>query len=157
MRKITDKIYMDYQDLYVELIGERVILVNGTFDIIHAGHIRLLNYAKSLKGKLVVLTNTDSSIKKLKGPNRPINKLEDRLYTLASLQCVDYVCPFKEKRVNKYLIGLQPKIWVKGSDYNGNINKSELRTAIHEDIDIVLYDSELNCSSTEILNKLKET
>ena len=151
------KIYRDIDDVVSEIGLMCVVLVNGTFDTLHSGHIRLLNYAASLGDILVVLTNTDASIRKLKGPNRPIYPLKDRMYMLASLQCVDYVVPFKEKRVTKYLKILQPDIWVKGSDYIGCINPIELKVANELDIDISLYDSKINCSSTEVLNKLKET
>jgi len=98
------------------------IFVNGTFDIIHRGHIELLNYARSLGDYLIVAIDTDERVKKLKGMKRPINKLEDRLFHLGNLKSVDEVVSFN---TDEELVDLIKKcdIMVKGSDYK---NKSVL-------------------------------
>jgi D-beta-D-heptose 7-phosphate kinase/D-beta-D-heptose 1-phosphate adenosyltransferase len=92
------------------------IFVNGTFDIIHRGHIELLNYARSLGDYLIVAIDTDERVKKLKGMKRPINKLEDRLFHLSNLKSVDEVVSFN---TDEELVDLIKKcdIMVKGSDY----------------------------------------
>jgi rfaE bifunctional protein nucleotidyltransferase chain/domain len=98
------------------------IFVNGTFDIVHRGHIELLNYAKSLGDYLIVAIDSDERVKKLKGMKRPINKLEDRLFHLVNLKSVDEVASFN---TDEELVDLIKKcdIMVKGSDYK---NKSVL-------------------------------
>jgi rfaE bifunctional protein nucleotidyltransferase chain/domain len=92
------------------------IFVNGTFDIVHRGHIELLNYAKSLGDYLIVAIDSDERVKKLKGMKRPINKLEDRLFHLVNLKSVDEVASFN---TDEELIDIVQKcdIIVKGDDY----------------------------------------
>jgi D-beta-D-heptose 7-phosphate kinase/D-beta-D-heptose 1-phosphate adenosyltransferase len=94
------------------------VFVNGTFDILHPGHIQLLNYAKSLGDRLIVAIDSDSRIKKLKGSNRPINPEQDRWFMLTNLKAVNEVVIFDSDDVLINLIGLCD-IMVKGSDYRG--------------------------------------
>jgi rfaE bifunctional protein nucleotidyltransferase chain/domain len=96
----------------------KTIFVNGTFDIVHRGHIELLNYAKSLGDYLIVVIDSDERVKKLKGEKRPINNLEDRLFLLKNLKSVDEVVSFN---TDEELVDLIKKcdIMVKGSDYKG--------------------------------------
>jgi rfaE bifunctional protein nucleotidyltransferase chain/domain len=96
------------------------VIVNGTFDIIHAGHVEMLNYAKSLGMYLIVCIDTDRRVKELKGPDRPINNQQDRYTVLKSLRAVDDVWFFdsKEELIEKIKI-YNPDIMVKGSDYKG--------------------------------------
>ena len=96
------------------------IVVNGTFDILHRGHIELLEHARSLGEHLLVLIDTDSRVTELKGSTRPINNQSDRAYMLQSLQCVDAVWTFNsEEELENILEMYQPDIMVKGSDYQG--------------------------------------
>lgn len=96
------------------------IFVNGTFDILHLGHIRLLNYAKSLGDILIVAIDTDRRVKELKGEARPINTQGDRLYLLQNLKSVDNVCLFdSESELERIIQSFKPDIMVKGSDYRG--------------------------------------
>jgi D-beta-D-heptose 7-phosphate kinase/D-beta-D-heptose 1-phosphate adenosyltransferase len=97
--------------------GERVVFTNGCFDILHAGHCRLLEQAKSLGTKLIVGLNDDASIRRLKGPNRPVNSLDDRANVLASLASVDAVIPFIEDTPLNLICALRPQVLVKGGDY----------------------------------------
>ncbi len=97
--------------------GKRIITTNGCFDLLHRGHVEFLTKAKALGDVLVVGVNTDDSIKRLKGPSRPINRLEDRLAVLDALRPVDIVHPFSELLPNAFLEAVKPHIHVKGGDY----------------------------------------
>ena len=93
------------------------IIVNGTFDILHRGHIEMLQYAGNL-GSLLVCIDTDRRVQDLKGPDRPINNQEDRKFMLESLQCVDWVKTFdSEQELIDIIKEYNPDIMVKGSDY----------------------------------------
>ncbi len=97
--------------------GKKIVFTNGCFDILHVGHVRYLQEARALGDLLVVGVNTDASVRRLKGPTRPINPEEERAELLAALACVDYVSLFDEQ-TPEVLIGLiQPHIHVKGGDY----------------------------------------
>ena len=95
----------------------KVIFTNGCFDIIHRGHIELLEYCKSIGGKLIVGLNSDSSVKRLKGKKRPINSEKDRKYLLESLRFVDEVIIFNEDTPLELIKKISPDIIVKGGDY----------------------------------------
>jgi len=95
-----------------------VVGTNGCFDILHIGHIRSLQKAKSLGDILVVGINSDSSVKKLKGEERPINKENDRAEVLAALGCVDYISIFNELTAENFLQKFKPNIYVKGAEYS---------------------------------------
>jgi D-beta-D-heptose 7-phosphate kinase/D-beta-D-heptose 1-phosphate adenosyltransferase len=97
--------------------GERVVMTNGCFDVLHAGHVSYLEEAKSLGDRLIVAVNDDASVKRLKGASRPINTLEDRLLVLAGLAAVDWVVPFSEDTPASLIAGVLPDILVKGGDY----------------------------------------
>lgn len=96
------------------------IIVNGTFDILHRGHIELLEYAKGLGEFLLVCIDTDRRVKELKGENRPINNQADRAFMLQGLKCVDAVWTFdSEEDLERICEMYEPNIMVKGSDYEG--------------------------------------
>jgi D-beta-D-heptose 7-phosphate kinase/D-beta-D-heptose 1-phosphate adenosyltransferase len=96
----------------------RRIVVNGTFDILHRGHIELLNYAKSLGDYLLVLIDSDERVKELKGPERPINTVADRKFMLLNLKAVDYVMSFNSaEHLEEMLEIYHADVMVKGSDY----------------------------------------
>lgn len=97
--------------------GEKVVATNGCFDILHPGHVRYLQQAKTLGDRLVVLVNSDDSVKRLKGPERPVNNLEHRMEMLAALECVDWVAAFEEDTPKEVIDLLLPDILVKGGDY----------------------------------------
>ncbi len=94
-----------------------IVFTNGCFDIIHLGHVRYLEKAKQQGDLLVVGVNADSSIRKLKGPGRPLMPERDRAEILAALACVDWVVLFKEDTPHRLLRALKPDILVKGGDY----------------------------------------
>ncbi len=97
--------------------GERVIMTNGCFDILHAGHVAYLEEAKSLGDRLIVAVNDDASVRRLKGDSRPINVLEDRLLVLAGLAAVDWVIPFSGDTPASLIAEVLPDVLVKGGDY----------------------------------------
>ena len=96
----------------------RLVCTNGCFDILHVGHVRYLQSAKELGDYLLIGVNSDSSVKKLKGTNRPINSQENRAEILNALNCVDYTFIFNEITANNFLKHAKPDIYVKGGDYN---------------------------------------
>lgn len=100
--------------------AETIVFTNGCFDILHKGHIYLLNAAKSFGTKLVVGLNTDASVKILKGNTRPIKDEETRALILASLSFVDFVILFAEETPEKLIETIHPKVLVKGGDYKIN-------------------------------------
>jgi D-beta-D-heptose 7-phosphate kinase/D-beta-D-heptose 1-phosphate adenosyltransferase len=97
--------------------GEKIVFTNGCFDLLHPGHIHLVHQASALGNRLVIGLNADSSVKRLKGSNRPILPEEDRAVLLAALSCVDLVVIFEEDTPLALLEALRPDILVKGADY----------------------------------------
>lgn len=97
--------------------GERIVATNGCFDILHPGHVDYLRRARELGDRLIVLVNSDASVRRLKGPERPINALPHRMAMLAALECVDWVIPFEEDTPRDLIGIVLPDILVKGGDY----------------------------------------
>jgi rfaE bifunctional protein nucleotidyltransferase chain/domain len=97
--------------------GERIVLTNGCFDILHAGHVRYLSAARALGDALVVGLNSDEGVRRLKGEGRPVNRLLDRAEVLAGLSCVDHVVPFDDQTACELVRFLRPDIYAKGGDY----------------------------------------
>lgn len=97
--------------------GKRLVTTNGCFDLLHWGHIQYLNEAKALGDLLLVGLNSDASVKRLKGPTRPLNPELVRARQIASLECVDYVVLFEEDTPEAFLEMVKPDIHVKGGDY----------------------------------------
>lgn len=97
--------------------GEKIVLTNGCFDILHPGHIRYLQQAKELGDRLVVLVNSDESVKRLKGPERPVHDLQYRMEMLAALECVDWVLSFAGDTPQPEIDQLLPDVLAKGGDY----------------------------------------
>ncbi len=98
--------------------GKRVVFTNGVFDLLHAGHVSILERARALGDALIVGVNSDASVRRLgKGPERPLNPVKDRLRVLAGLACVDAVTSFVEDTPERLLSALKPDILVKGADY----------------------------------------
>ena len=97
--------------------NERVVMTNGCFDVLHAGHVAYLEEAKGLGDRLIVAVNDDDSVRRLKGESRPVNALEDRLLVLAGLASVDWVVPFSEDTPANLISAILPDVLVKGGDY----------------------------------------
>jgi rfaE bifunctional protein nucleotidyltransferase chain/domain len=100
--------------------GEKIVFTNGVFDLLHAGHVTVLEKARALGDCLVVGLNTDESVRRLKGPKRPVCPLSDRQKVLAGLESVDFVTSFGEDTPQKLIERLKPTILVKGGDYSVN-------------------------------------
>jgi len=98
--------------------GETIVMTNGCFDILHAGHVHYLNEARKLGDRLIVAVNTDASVKRLKGPARPINSTENRMLVLDALSCVDWVVAFDDDTPKSIIDKIVPDKLVKGGDYN---------------------------------------
>lgn len=111
------------EDLLVELVararaaGERVVMTNGCFDILHAGHVTYLQQARALGDRLIVAVNDDDSVRRLKGETRPVNGLAPRMTVLAALAAVDWVVPFSEDTPQRLICRVGPDVLVKGGDY----------------------------------------
>lgn len=99
--------------------NKKVVFTNGCFDILHKGHVSYLNVAKSFGDVLILGLNSDASVKRLKGENRPINSEDDRAYILSALECVDYVVIFDEDTPYELISKIKPHTLVKGADYEG--------------------------------------
>ncbi|HEX5055294.1 MAG TPA: bifunctional D-glycero-beta-D-manno-heptose-7-phosphate kinase/D-glycero-beta-D-manno-heptose 1-phosphate adenylyltransferase HldE, partial [Gammaproteobacteria bacterium] len=97
--------------------GERIVMTNGCFDILHAGHVTYLQQAAKLGDRLVVAVNDDASVKRLKGKDRPVNSLQSRMTVLAALESVDWVVSFSEDTPERLIAKLSPDVLVKGGDY----------------------------------------
>lgn len=102
----------------IKAAGKKIVFTNGCFDLLHAGHVRYLAAARELGDCLIVGLNSDESVRRLKGPERPLNLEEDRAEVLAGLTAVDYIVIFADETAEKLVTEIQPDIYVKGGDYN---------------------------------------
>lgn len=114
----------------LELQGKHLVFTNGCFDLLHIGHVRYLQQARALGDALVVAINSDSSVRTLKGPDRPINSELDRAEVIAALSCVDTVVIFEEPRVTRLIEQIQPHIYAKGGDYTPDTLDPGEKTAL---------------------------
>ena len=136
---------------YLKKSKKKIIFTNGCFDILHLGHVKYLKKAKKLGDILVVGVNSDDSVSRLKGKNRPINSLNDRCCVLASLKSVDYVIPFSEDTPIELIRTIVPDILVKGGDYK---DKEVIGEKIAKEL--VLVDFEEGKSTSNIIIKIQE-
>lgn len=135
-------------------LGKKIIFTNGCFDILHAGHVASLQMAKQLGDYLIVAINTDESIRKLKGSNRPINHLEHRMSVLAGLDVVDWVIPFADDTPERLLRLIQPDFLAKGSDYRlDQVVGADIVRAYGGEVRIM--NPNINISSTAIIDKIE--
>ncbi|OGT36957.1 MAG: bifunctional heptose 7-phosphate kinase/heptose 1-phosphate adenyltransferase [Gammaproteobacteria bacterium RIFCSPHIGHO2_12_FULL_37_14] len=135
-------------------LGKKIIFTNGCFDILHAGHVASLQMAKQLGDYLIVAVNTDESIRKLKGANRPINHLEHRMSVLAGLDVVDWVIPFADSTPERLLRLIQPDFLAKGSDYRlDQVVGADIVRAYGGEVRIM--NPNINLSSTTIIDKIE--
>ena len=129
----------------------KVVWTNGCFDLLHAGHVRLLQFAKSLGDKLVVGINSDEMVRRMKGPTRPIYSIDDRALLVSSLKAVDDVIVFtSQDELDHIIFSIKPDILVVGSDYRDR----DVIGASHVE-NVVYFDRVTNMSTTETISKIK--
>lgn len=134
--------------------GKTIVFTNGCFDIIHLGHIYYLSEAKKLGDYLIIGLNTDSSVKKLKGPERPINSEQDRAMVLDALKSVDFVVLFDEDTPLELIREISPNILVKGGDYKADeIVGADFMKQHNGKVMIIPYLQ--GKSTTKIIEKIK--
>jgi rfaE bifunctional protein nucleotidyltransferase chain/domain len=136
--------------------GKTVVFTNGCFDILHRGHVDYLSKARSLGDILIVGVNTDASVRRLKGDNRPIVQEEDRAAVLAALGVVDYVCLFDEDTPYELIRALVPDILVKGADWSvGDIVGKDIVEAAGGTVHTIEFLP--NRSTTNIIQKIVQS
>jgi len=135
--------------------GERVVLANGCFDLLHAGHVRFLEAASLHGDLLVVALNSDASARALKGPGRPVMPLAERAEIVSALRCVDYVTSFDELDLERTLRLLLPDVHAKGTDYD---SESVPEAAVDRElgVEVVICGDEKDHSSSELLERLSQ-
>lgn len=135
--------------------GEKVVFTNGCFDIIHAGHVGYLAEARKLGQRLIVAINDDASVKRLKGPGRPINPVERRMTVLAGLEAVDWVVSYADDTPEALLQMLKPEVLVKGGDYTvDQVVGGEYVLGYGGEVRVLAFLD--NCSTSAIVEKLKQ-
>lgn len=136
--------------------GEKVVATNGCFDILHPGHVRYLQQAKTLGERLVVLVNSDDSVKRLKGPERPVNTLDHRMEMLAALECVDWVVEFEQDTPSEVIAQLLPDILVKGGDYSDITSIAGYDSVLANGGEVKLLSFIEGHSTTSIIQTIKD-
>lgn len=135
--------------------NKKLVVTNGCFDLIHRGHAKYLWDSRNLGDALLLLMNSDESVRALKGPSRPIVGESDRAYVLASLASVDAVVAFNAERCDAEFLALRPDIYVKGGDYSiEKINPQERDALLSAGADIRFIPFIPGFSTTEILEKI---
>lgn len=135
--------------------GQRVVMTNGCFDILHPGHVQYLHQAKALGDLLIVAVNTDDSVKQLKGPTRPVHPLWHRMEVLAGLTCVDWVVSFSEETPQRLIEKLIPNVLVKGGDYQAH-------TVVGGDVvtqhggQVMILPLVPDCATTQSIAKIRQ-
>lgn len=134
--------------------GEKVVMTNGCFDILHAGHVSYLQQARKLGHRLLIAVNDDDSVRRLKGAKRPINTLAHRMSLLAALRCVDWVVSFNEDTPARLIELLSPDILVKGSDYQVS-DIAGAQSVLQRGGEVKLIDLVKGCSTSLMIEKIQ--
>jgi len=147
---LAHKITQEYQKA-----GKKVVFTNGCFDILHAGHVTYLQQARDLGDMLILGLNSDSSVKELKGPSRPVNNQNDRALVLSALKSVDFVVLFSDETPIKLIKEILPDFLVKGGDYTPEtiVGADLVRENGGEVVVIPLVEGK---STTNIIEKMKQ-
>jgi len=134
--------------------GRRVVFTNGCFDILHAGHIRLFHEAKARGDVLIVALNDDASLRRLKGPSRPVFPLAERMEVLSALADIDYVTSFGEDTPQKIIAAVLPDVLVKGGDWTPDtvVGRTEVEAAGGEVVIVPLLKGK---STTRTLDRIR--
>ncbi|UKH17946.1 bifunctional D-glycero-beta-D-manno-heptose-7-phosphate kinase/D-glycero-beta-D-manno-heptose 1-phosphate adenylyltransferase HldE [Actinobacillus pleuropneumoniae] len=134
--------------------GEKIVMTNGCFDILHPGHVSYLENARKLGDRLIVAVNTDESVKRLKGESRPINDLNARMAVLTGLASVDWVVPFAEDTPQRLIGEILPNLLVKGGDYKPEeIAGSQEVWANGGEVKVLNFEN--GCSTTNVIKKIQ--
>ena len=154
MKKIVDEKNLKkiVENLHEE--GKKVISTSGCFDILHAGHVMYLSEAKEKGDVLIVLLNSDISVKKLKGSERPIVPEKERAYVLSGLESVDYVCLFDDDTPCRIIESIRPNSVIKGGDYEGK-HIPEMDTVSVYGGSVEYVHLKEGWSTTNIIEKIK--
>jgi rfaE bifunctional protein kinase chain/domain/rfaE bifunctional protein nucleotidyltransferase chain/domain len=136
--------------------GRRIVLTNGCFDVLHRGHTRYLNQAKQLGDVLVVALNSDSSVRQLKGPDRPVNQEADRAAVIAALSCVDHVTVFDTPTPIPLIELLKPDVYAKGGDYTPEM-LAETAAVESYGGTVTILDYVPEHSTTAVLQRIRST
>ena len=136
--------------------GERVVLANGCFDILHVGHVRYLEAARKEGDVLVVAVNSDDSVRVLKGPGQPVLPEQARAELVAALRCVDYVMLFPDRNVESLLQEIKPAVHAKGTDYTAE-TVPERETARKLGVRVAVVGDKKRHSTRELLARLRGT
>ena len=133
--------------------GKTVVATNGCFDILHVGHVRYLQKTKSFADVLIVLLNSDKSVKSIKGPARPINNENDRAEILCALSCVDYVVLFDEDSPRNLLDEMKPDVYTKGAEETmKNLSETYIKKKNNTKVEFISFVE--GKSTTNIINKI---
>lgn len=136
--------------------GLKMALTNGCFDLLHPGHIAYLQEASKLADKLWIALNSDESVKKLKGPTRPILSAQERAYFLAAFECVDRILIFSTPRLDKEILTLKPDVYVKAGDYTlETLDKDEACALQQVGAKIHFMPFIQGYSTTKLIEKIK--
>lgn len=135
-------------------LGEKIVMTNGCFDILHAGHISYLEEARRLGDCLIVAVNTDESVRTLKGKTRPIHRLAHRLAVLEALACVDYIISFSEETPEALIQALSPQVLVKGGDYAVSAIAGSAHV-LSQGGEVKILPLVPGCSTTQIVEKIR--
>lgn len=136
--------------------GETIVMTNGCFDILHAGHVQYLQQARQLGDHLIVAVNDDDSVKRLKGPGRPLNPLAHRMAVLAALKSVDWVMAFSEDTPEELIAKILPDVLVKGGDYRPE-QIAGARQVLEHGGSVKIIPLLENCSTSRIIDSVKTT
>lgn len=134
--------------------GERIVFTNGCFDILHAGHVMYLEQARRLGDRVIVAVNDDASVARLKGPNRPINTVEERMNVLTGLRSVDWVIPFSEDTPERVIRKLCPDILVKGGDYKDIMALPGAKFILSEGGEVKILGLKPGTSTTQVIETI---
>jgi rfaE bifunctional protein nucleotidyltransferase chain/domain len=155
MGKVVGDAELDTELRRAREAGKRLVLTNGVFDLLHPGHLSYLRRAKELGDLLVVGVNGDGSVRRLKGPARPLVGEADRAELLSALEPVDLVVVFDELRADDLIRKVRPDVYVKGGDYSPE-TLPEAPTAAELGVEVRLISYVAGFSTTELLQRIRE-
>ncbi|GKX51425.1 bifunctional D-glycero-beta-D-manno-heptose-7-phosphate kinase/D-glycero-beta-D-manno-heptose 1-phosphate adenylyltransferase HldE [Budvicia aquatica] len=152
---VMDEAQLKKAVAHARLRGEKVVMTNGCFDILHAGHVSYLANARKLGDRLIVAVNSDASTRRLKGETRPVNPLAQRMIVLSALEAVDWVVAFDEDTPQRLIADILPDLLVKGGDYQPkDIAGSQEVWAAGGDVQVLNFED--GCSTSNIIKTIKE-